>query len=187
MIEPAVIAPEPRKRPVGWIVAAALGAVTLLIVAVVALVPKSTDPPITTVLPDAPDATPAAEPTATPIPELPVVALPPAIVANDIRITESDVGTGVINHRLVGQGTRFEEGSIVFFFSRAVGGSAGQTLQHVWRHEGRIIQSIELPVGSADWRTYSTKTLRKRGNWSVEARGADGRVLARADFTCEAP
>ena len=71
-----------------------------------------------------------------------------------------------------------------------IGGVLGSKLYFavdVWLREGRVIQSRELPLGSAHWRTYSTKTLWGKGNWSVEARSADDRVLARADFSCEAP
>ncbi len=182
----AVLGPaKPRGR---WIIGLALIAITLVIVANVALRPKSrskpsgggaNNPAVTTVQPD----------TATATPDPPAIERLAASMAVPGRtsVTESGVGTGVVDRRLVGQGTRFEEGSTVFFFTRVVGGASGQKLRHVWLHEGRVIQSIELSLGSAHWRTYSTKTLRAKGSWSVEARSADDRVLARADFTCEAP
>ena len=166
----------PAKLRGRWIIGLALIAITLVIVANVALRPKSTssgsgatDPAVTTVQPDTATAT------------------PDMAVQGRISVTESGVGTGVVDRRLAGQGTRFEEGSTVFFFTRVVGGASGQKLRHIWLHEGRVIQSIELSLGSAHWRTYSTKTMRAKGNWAVEARSADDRVLARADFTCEAP
>lgn len=185
-IEPVAAALGPAKPRGRWIIGLALIAVTLVIVATVALRSKSrskssgggaTNPAVTTVQPD----------TATPDPpaiERPAISM---AVPGLISVTESGVGTGVVDRRLAGQGTRFEEGSTVFFFTRVVGGASGQKLRHVWLHEGRVIQSIELSLGSAHWRTYSTKTLRASGNWAVEARSADDRVLARADFTCEAP
>jgi hypothetical protein len=43
-----------------------------------------------------------------------------------------------------------------------------------------------LPVGSAHWRTYSSKTHLVKGDWVVEARSADNQVLARAEFSCNA-
>ncbi len=182
----AVLGPaKPRGR---WIIGLALIAITLVIVATVALRSKSrskssdggaTDPAVTTVQPDTATATPDS-------PAIERLAASKAVPGR-ISVTESGVGTGVVDRRLAGQGTRFKEGSTVFFFTRVVGGASGQKLRHVWLHEGRVIQSIELSLGSAHWRTYSTKTLRAKGNWAVEARSADDRVLARADFTCEAP
>jgi len=171
---------KPRGRRVIGLV---LIAVALLVVAIVALRPKSrsessagtpTKPAVTTAQPD----TAAPDPPAV---EHPAVS---AAVPDRIRVTASGVGSGVVDRRLVGQGTRFEEGSTVFFFTRVVDGTPGQKLRHVWLHEDRVIQSIELTLGSAHWRTYSSKTLLVKGNWTVEARGADDRVLARADFRC---
>jgi hypothetical protein len=57
-------------------------------------------------------------------------------------------------------------------------------VRHVWIYDGRAQQSISLRLGGSDFRTYSKKTLYKRGPWSVEARDGSGRVLATADFTC---
>jgi hypothetical protein len=190
-IEPVVAAVlEPAKPRSRRIIGLALIAVILLIVAGVALRPKSTPQPsaadathpaVTTVQPGTAPATVTPDP-----PAIEPVAVSTAVPGR-ISITESGVGTGVVDRRLVGQRTRFEEGSTVFFFTRVVGAAPGQKLRHVWLREGRVIQSRELPLGSAHWRTYSTKTLWGKGNWTVEARGADDRVLARADFKCEAP
>jgi len=53
--------------------------------------------------------------------------------------------------------------------------------------DGKVEQSIPLRVGGPDWRTHSTKTLGRPGEWAVEARDESGRVLARASFTCTPP
>ena len=51
---------------------------------------------------------------------------------------------------------------------------------------GHWQMNVELDVGSANWRTWSTKTLidGSAGRWAVEARDASGRVLARSEFVC---
>lgn len=176
--------PESAKRRNRWIIGLSPIALVLLIVAIVALRPGPTSQlsDAGTTLPAAPTPEPA-----TSAPDPPVVEQLPdsPTVPNRIRVTGSGVGTGVVNRALVGQGTRFDEGSTVYFFTRVVGGASGQRLRHVWLFEGRVIQDIELPIGSAHWRTYSSKTLRVQGNWTVEARSDDGQVLARADFRCE--
>ena len=96
------------------------------------------------------------------------------------------VGTGVADRQLVGRGDRFEKGGRVWFWTRVVGGRAGDTIRHVWIREDREVASMELSVGGSHWRTQSRKTLRGRavGAWAVEARDAEGRVLARAEFSC---
>lgn len=89
------------------------------------------------------------------------------------------------DRRIVDQDDRFAEGTVVWFQTRALGGGPGDAIRHVWIHDGRAVQSIRLPLGRSDWRTQSRKTIRQVGPWSVEARDEAGRVLARADFTCE--
>ena len=64
------------------------------------------------------------------------------------------------------------------------GGGAGDTITHVWLHQGIETRRIPLKIGGQRWRTHSVKTLHagSAGEWAVEARDADERVLARSEF-----
>ena len=46
----------------------------------------------------------------------------------------------------------------------------------------------DLAIGGSHWRTYSRKALHQglTGTWTVEARDAEGNVLASSTFTCVA-
>jgi transcriptional regulator with XRE-family HTH domain len=128
-----------------------------------------------------------AEPPA-PRPE-PATAREPAsepVAATGGRLSVPDFGVGlrVVARRLEGKGERFTEGASVSFLTRVLGGRAGESVRHVWLREGAVVQTVELPLGGSHWRTHSRKTLHGLGHWTVEARDAQGRVLARADFTC---
>ena len=107
----------------------------------------------------------------------------------NIRIPESGVGTGVENHRLVGAGDRFPEGSEVVFWTNVVGGDSGNVIHHVWLHEGRGIARIPLTIGGLSVAHLSRRPLPPgaAGRWVVEARGLDGRLLARQGFLCVPP
>ena len=96
------------------------------------------------------------------------------------------MGTAVVSRQLVGESNRFREGSRIFFWTRAIGGKAGEVLRHVWLHDGRPVTTVSLTIGGPHWRTHSRKTLYagSAGRWAVEARDAGGRVLARAEFAC---
>ena len=109
--------------------------------------------------------------------------------APDLQVRESGVGTGIVDRDLEGRGERFVEGTRVWFWTRVVGGSPGQRIRHVWSRDVDEVISIGLTVGGSHWRTWSVKTLYpgSAGAWSVEARDEQGRVLARAEFTCAAP
>lgn len=173
---------EPRSR-VGFdrriLVAAAVG-IVLLALAVIALRPDHAP------MERLSTSTPEPSRPAGPVVEPSVDAAPPAAVAAGMRITESGVGTRVVDLQLVGETDRFSAGATAVFFTRVVDGR-GRSLRHVWLHEGRVIQTRTMGVRSPDWRTYSTKTLWKQGRWSVEARDTDDRVIARAEFICTKP
>ena len=101
-----------------------------------------------------------------------------------MSVDEHGVGTAVKQRRLVGQADRFAAGAKVWFWTRVEGGKTGDRIEHVWLEGGQVAARIPLKIGGASWRTYSAKTLRagSSGAWAVEARDADGRVLARSEF-----
>jgi hypothetical protein len=103
-----------------------------------------------------------------------------------LSITEFGVGKRVVHHQLEQPGVRFKEGTQVSFWTRVVGGRAGERVRHVWLRQERELDSIELSLGGPHWRTHSRKTLYpgSAGQWVAEARDSAGRVLARQEFTC---
>lgn len=118
----------------------------------------------------------------------PSVASTPAAdsAAPRLAVSESGVGTAVVERRLMGRHDRFPEGTQVWFWTRVVRGEPGERLRHVWIHENRIVMRTQLTVGGPHWRTYTTQRLEpgSTGSWVVEARTLDGRVLAREEFVC---
>jgi cytoskeleton protein RodZ len=132
-------------------------------------------------------ATVAEEAAARPAPAAP----PPsrqqaAAVTPRLEVPEFGVGTQVVDHRLEGRATRFDEGDRVWFWTRVAGGRPGDRFLHVWSHEGVEQLSLELEIGGPSWRTQSAKRLYagSGGGWTVEARTLDGTVLARQVFFC---
>jgi transcriptional regulator with XRE-family HTH domain len=113
-----------------------------------------------------------------------ILAPPADVDETGLRVTEFGVGRRMSGRRLEERGSRFEEGTVVWFSTRIRGGRSGERIRHVWIHEKGVVQTIDLELGGSHWRTHSSKTLWGRGTWAVEARDAAGRVLARAEFTC---
>ena len=131
------------------------------------------------------------EPTTSTVPVKQAEAQPraerPAAVAPTpaaMSIDEYGVGTAIKKRQLVGQADRFAAGTKVWFWTRVEGGKAGDRIEHVWLDGGQVAARIPLKIGGSSWRTYSAKTLRagSSGAWAVEARDAEGRVLARREF-----
>jgi transcriptional regulator with XRE-family HTH domain len=107
-----------------------------------------------------------------------------AVMPSGLVIAHHGVGTGVVNHELIGEAERFAEGTQVWFWTWVEGATSGQAIRHVWIHEGQEALSVSLRLGGARWRTQSYKNLHSgtTGNWVVEARDEAGRVLARRNF-----
>jgi helix-turn-helix protein/DUF2914 family protein len=122
-------------------------------------------------------------------PGRPRAAQPPVskLPTDTLQVSEFGVGTGVVDHRLVGNADRFPEGTRVSFWTLVVGGQPGHVVRHVWFQAGRPVMRADLPVGGPHWRTRSSLVLPdgSPGPWTVEARTSDGRLLARNDFVCE--
>jgi len=99
------------------------------------------------------------------------------------------VGTAVRARTLVGRANTFREGTTVWFFTRVLGGRSGESVRHVWLHEGREVKRVELALGGPHWRTQSRAPLAAGsiGPWAVEARDGSGQLLARDEFVCVAP
>jgi len=112
-----------------------------------------------------------------------------AVMPSGLAIPHHGVGTGVVNHALIGEAERFAEGTRVWFWTWVDGATVGATIQHVWLHEGREMLSVPLRLGGERWRTQSYKNMHpgSTGQWVVEARDETGRVLARQAFQCFGP
>jgi len=130
-------------------------------------------------------ATPAVRTTPLPEPVAQEIDVQ-AVNTTGPNIPDHGVGTGVKNRLLVGESDRFVEGTHVWFWTRVLDGTAGEKIEHVWFQDGVETARIPLKLGGSPWRTHSAKTLwpGSAGAWVVEARDADGRVLARREFTC---
>lgn len=75
----------------------------------------------------------------------------------------------------------------LFCFTRIVGAEVATKVTHVWYYQDDELARVELSVGSADWRTYSSKRFLPQwaGQWRVEVLDEDGRLLATVPFVLE--
>ena len=86
---------------------------------------------------------------------------------------------------LVGESAVFPVGQDrVFCRMHILGAQAPTTVTHAWFWEGKTMAQVELNVGSANWRTWSSKRLLASwaGNWEVKVLDQEGKVLASAGF-----
>jgi hypothetical protein len=112
-------------------------------------------------------------------PTVPVAAQP------EIRIPEAVVCQDVMNRAPVGVGDVFaKDVSRVYCFTHIVGAASGTQLIHNWYYQGKLKASVNLTVGSSDFRTWSYKTMLPQwtGEWMVEVLLSNGTPLQNITF-----
>ena len=71
----------------------------------------------------------------------------------------------------------------VYAFSD-VNNLAGTTLYYIWSLDGEDVAKVKVRVGSARWRSYSSKYIQldMHGKWKIELQNAKGEKLASSQF-----
>ena len=72
----------------------------------------------------------------------------------------------------------------IYCFTRVVGAAEPTEIRHNWYFGEDMVASVVLPVRSANWRTFSSKTLipEYTGEWRVEVLSQEGDLLKKIIF-----
>ncbi|SHI53511.1 Protein of unknown function [Malonomonas rubra DSM 5091] len=75
----------------------------------------------------------------------------------------------------------------LFCFTRVTGAEAATSVTHVWYYQDNEMARVTLPIGSADWRTYSSKRFLPQwsGQWKVVVVDEEGQQLIEVPFVLE--
>lgn len=110
-------------------------------------------------------------------------AAPPAAATSRVEI---GFGLGIdrATRELVDAGAAFAAGDTVWCRTLLEGLAWPTTVTHAWYHEGITAARVDLNVGSAHWRTWSSKIIAadKTGAWEVKVLDANGSVLGSGTF-----
>jgi hypothetical protein len=107
-------------------------------------------------------------------PEAPVEA------AAGVRVDSAAISQDIVDRMPVATGEVFaRQVSRLYCWSRVVGATGETFVTHNWYYQGAFKASVQLPVRSNNWRTWSAKTLDpdSTGEWMVEILSADGEPL----------
>lgn len=99
---------------------------------------------------------------------------------------EAKLCTGVQDRMPVGEATTFSATvDQVYLWTKIIGASGEITVKHVWVHNGKEMTTVDLPVKTAAYRTWSAKKILPSwtGQWEVRVVGPDGTTLATVPFT----
>ncbi len=75
----------------------------------------------------------------------------------------------------------------VYCFTKIVGATQDSEVVHNWYFDGNLVASVNLFVGSTNWRTYSSKTILPdyTGTWKVEVLSKGGELLKQIMFVVQ--
>ncbi len=108
-----------------------------------------------------------------------VVAEESALVLEEVAICKA-----VEDRQPTGIGTIFTNDlDKIYCFTKIVGATDTISVNHVWYMGDQQVASVNLPIKSATWRTWSSKMIGTYlGKGHVEIVSENGTVLGKADF-----
>jgi hypothetical protein len=106
--------------------------------------------------------------------------------APPLTVEEAMIASRVENLNPVGPDVAFDASiGKLYCFTRIKSSQPPTVIKHLWFQGDRMVMEVTLPIKSASWRTYSTKTIlpSASGPWKVDVTSEDGTVLKTLSFT----
>ncbi|SYZ74657.1 conserved exported hypothetical protein [Candidatus Zixiibacteriota bacterium] len=101
---------------------------------------------------------------------------------------EAQVCTGIQERMPTGMAETFSpDVGQIYLWSKITGSEGETTIKHIWYYQGKEMATVELPVRSSSYRTWSSKNILPQwtGDWSVKVEDASGNVLKELSFKIE--
>ena len=101
---------------------------------------------------------------------------------------EAQICTAIEERMPVGTAATFTaDVERLYLWCRITGAVDTTVVSHLWLYEGKEMATVELPVRSTSWRTWSSKTILPEwiGQWEVRVLDAEGEVLRSTSFTID--
>jgi hypothetical protein len=114
--------------------------------------------------------------------------LPLAAAAQDkpaaaLQVAEVKLGKGVQDRKITEEATTFAVNDKVYLWMRITGGPS-DPIKVTWT-AGDSTDTVELKVGGNPWRTWSSKTVWKAGEWKATVSSSTGETLKEVTFTVQ--
>ena len=110
------------------------------------------------------------------------------VCAAELQVADGTITTAIENQMPVDriESYRADFGKL-YCFTRIVGAQENTEITHVWYYEDDEMARVTLSIGSADWRTYSSKRFLPQwaGNWKVVVLDSDQNVIGEIPFVLE--
>lgn len=111
-----------------------------------------------------------------------VAALPTAS-AEGLQVADAKLGKGVQDRNITEEASTFAVNDKVYLWLKLTGGGS-DPVKVSWK-VGDSVDTVTLKVGGNPWRTWSSKTAWKAGDWTVTISDASDQVLKELKFTVQ--
>lgn len=109
-------------------------------------------------------------------------------VVDGIQV-ELEVASGISERMPTGMAASFgADVGKVFAWCRVTGAADTTSIRHMYYYNGEEMATVDLPVKSPSWRTWSSKDILPQwvGDWEVKVFNASGSLLAAKAFSITA-
>ena len=114
---------------------------------------------------------------------LALAVLPWTAAAEGVQVAEAKLGKGVQDRQITEEASSFAVNDKVYLWLKLTGGPS-DPIKVDWK-VGDSTDSVSLKVGGDPWRTWSSKTAFKAGDWTVTVSDAAGNTLKELKFTVQ--
>ena len=107
----------------------------------------------------------------------------PIASAEGLQVADAKLGKGVQDRSITEEATSFAVNDKVYLWLKLTGGGS-DPVKVSWK-VGDSVDTVTLKVGGNPWRTWSSKTAWKAGDWTVTISDASDQVLKELKFTVQ--
>jgi hypothetical protein len=113
-------------------------------------------------------------------------SIPLAAQAANVSVESASICRNVVDREPVDEASSFPVSvGKLYCFTKIVGAEAPTQVTHVWYYGDVERARVNLSIGAASWRTYSSKVIQEHeiGDWRVDVLDASGQVRATLIFS----
>jgi hypothetical protein len=107
----------------------------------------------------------------------------PIASAEGLQVADAKLGKGVQDRNITEEATTFAVNDKVYLWLKLTG-DGSDPVKVSWK-VGDSVDTVTLKVGGSPWRTWSSKTAWKAGDWTVTISDASDQVLKELKFTVQ--
>jgi hypothetical protein len=111
------------------------------------------------------------------------VSLPLTASSQGLQVADAKLGKGVQDRNITEEATTFAVNDKVYLWLKLTG-AGSDAVKVNWKVDDST-DTVTLKVGGSPWRTWSSKTAWKAGDWTVTITDAGDQVLKELKFTVQ--